>query len=106
MTANCLLLDSPTSSKQIDILRSNGTLLSLSGQRKRIYEAESLLEFLSGYPEASHNLGEYLANNGYSKFMDFIEDSSVNSEIKALSFATWENTLKSRKDLNELPFIE
>ena len=80
--------------------------MSIAGQRSRISEVESLLGFLSGYPSASQQLGDYLASKGYNSFMDYIEDLSISDQKKAVSFKTWEQTLKKGRNLNELAFSE
>jgi hypothetical protein len=38
--------------------------------------------------------------------MDYIEDSSISDQEKAVSFKTWEQTLKKGRSLNELAFAE
>ena len=102
---NCLSSANVETDQNILLLKSNGARITLANQRKRIFEAEKLITFLSGYPKANQELGDYLAVNGYNKFMDFFEDKTISPEEKAKAFSGWENNLKRGKKLAEIGFL-
>ena len=64
-----------------------------------------LSAFLSGYPDANQELGDYLSMNGYERFLDFIEDSKMGDAEKSASILSWYNALKRGKKLEELEFL-
>ena len=106
LSYNSISFEDTLEPRSLQVIKSRGGQVSISGQRSRITEVESLLGFLSGYPSASQQLGDYLLSNGYNSFMDYIEDSSISDQEKAVSFKTWEQTLKKGRSLNELAFAE
>ena len=106
LSYNSISFEDTLEPRSLQVIKSRGGQVSISGQRSRIPEVESLLGFLSGYPSASQQLGDYLLSNGYNSFMDYIEDSSISDQEKAVSFKTWEQTLKKGRSLNELAFAE
>lgn len=105
LSYNCFRPEDSDLVNDIQRLRSNGTFVTLGKQRKRIIEAELLSGFLSGYPQANQELGDYLSLNGYNLFMDFVEDSKVSSEVKSASILYWLNTLKRGKKLENFDFL-
>lgn len=106
LSYNSISFEDTLAPRSLQVIKSRGGQVSISGQRSRIPEVESLLGFLSGYPSASQQLGDYLLSNGYNSFMDYIEDSSISDQKKAVSFKTWEQTLKKGRSLKELAFAE
>ncbi len=104
--SNCLPENGLSSDEDLQLLRANGCFVSLGEQRKRIVEAETLVEFLAGYPKANQELGDYLAQNGYERLMDYLEDSSFNEDQKAEAFGLWEQALKRGKRLQDSGFFE
>jgi hypothetical protein len=105
LSYNCLRPEDSELVNDIQRLKSNGTFVTLGKQRKRIIEAELLSGFLSGYPQANQELGDYLSLNGYNLFMDFVEDSKVSDEVKSSSILYWLNTLKRGKKLEDFDFL-
>ena len=105
LSYNCLRPEDSELVNDIQRMKSNGTFVTLGKQRKRIIEAELLSGFLSGYPQANQELGDYLSLNGYNLFMDFVEDSKVSDEVKSASILYWLNTLKRGKKLEDFDFL-
>ena len=99
MAYNCFVSDAAS----LQVMKSKGGRVTIGNQRSRIPEVESLVAFLSGYPSANQELGDYLVANGYNNFMDYIDDLSITDQEKANAFKTWEKTFKNGKKLNELP---
>ena len=105
LSYNCFRPEDSDLVNDIQRLKSNGTFVTLGKQRKRIIEAELLSGFLSGYPQANQELGDYLSLNGYNFFMDFVEDSKVGDEVKSASISYWLDTLKRGKKLEDFDFL-
>ena len=105
MAYNCYPSNASELARPLQVIRSQGGRVTIGNQRPRIPEVESLVSFISGYPTANEELGDYLVSNGYNNFMDYIDDVSITDEKKADAFVTWEKTLKNGKKLHELPLI-
>lgn len=105
LSYNCLKVEDPNLINDIQRLKTGGALINLGKQRKRLIEAEMLSAFLSGYPDANQELGDYLSMNGYERFLDFIEDSKMGDAEKSASILSWYNALKRGKKLEELEFL-
>ena len=99
LSYNCLKVEDPNLINDIQRLKTGGALINLGKQRKRLIEAEMLSAFLSGYPDANQELGDYLSMNGYERFLDFIEDSKMGDAEKSASILSWYNALKRGKKI-------
>ncbi|MBP52223.1 MAG: hypothetical protein CMI27_03660 [Opitutae bacterium] len=106
LTGNCLPDDDEKTNEQVNKLRGRGVFVSFGNQRKRVTEAETLVNSLIGHPRSSRELGEYMQVNGYLRFMDLVEDTTVGEEEKRIAYNTWEQTLRRGKSLKDLPFLK
>ena len=104
LSGNSLNLEDEKIKLFFEIMSSRGTLVLKGDQRKRSYEAESLIASLIGHPRSNQILGDYLESNGYSRLIDFEEDSTISEDEKSLSYLTWESHLKNGKRLSDVPF--
>ena len=76
LSSNCIALDDAALEEKLKKMRGSGVLISEGSQRKRIVEAEQLLESLVGRPSSNGMLAGYLRErNKYDRLIDVAEDT-------------------------------
>ena len=103
---NHIDLNNPRFEKMFDSLNESGCNAEYGNQYERSYSLEMLVESLASFSSSNRDLGRFLQEKGYLRFIDYILDPKVDDKTKEAVYLSWDESFKKGAKMDELEFPE
>ena len=104
LSNNRINLDNPRFDSMFSLLQKRGSRVEIKEQFSRNFELEMLLKSLTSFSSSNRDLGRFLQEKGYLRFIDFILDPKVDVKTKKDIYAKWDDSFKRGVKVEELDF--
>ena len=103
---NHIDLNNPRFETMFDSLRENGCRAEYGNQFERSYSLEMLVGSLASFSSSNRDLGRFLQEKGYLRFIDYILDPKIDEKTKEAIYFSWDESFKKAAKMEELEFSE
>ena len=98
--------ENPRFEAMIEVLIKNGCRVENRNQFQRSYALERLVGSLTSFSSSNRDLGRFLQEKGYLRFIDYILDPKVDEKTKDMLYESWDESFKKGAKIDELDFSE
>ena len=106
LSGNCIDLNNPRFESMFESFGKTGCRVELKDQSERGFPLEKLVSSLTSFSSSNRDLGRFLQEKGYLRFIDFIMDSKIDKKIKENLYTEWDESFKRGAKMEELSFPE
>lgn len=104
LSNNRIDLNNPRFNSMFSMLEKRGCRIGLTEQFNRNYGLEMLLKSLTSFSSSNRDLGRFLQEKGYLRFIDFVLDPKINEKNKEDVYLKWDESFKRGVKMEELDF--